>query len=291
MIATRLSQGFGLVLAGLLFLFFVISPGVVDPEFAGMIYAVLALVVGVLFAGLFFALRLATGGSTIFWSGTRPPTRQVRWIFAMIGTALAIQLSAGGILELGGWLNEETSTALALLVWTTVPATFLVSRRVEWPRRLKKASVRRLVLTGVVALGSAAAVSQLKFAAAPADYVLPSALPLLIGLCGILVMATAEEVVMRLLLLTALLDLTRSRFNALFLSSLVFALVHVPLEFAQTIIQMDWPYLLSSAVAYLPAFLMQMLMGLFLGVLWMRTGSISLIALTHAIANVGPALL
>ncbi len=262
-----------------------------NPEFVGVTYAVLALLVIVPFTGLFFALRLATQGSTIFWSGTRPPKRQVSWILVMIGTTLSIHLSVGGILEIRGLMNEETSTALALLIWTSVPAAFLVSRRVEWPKRLKQASALCLILAGAVALGCAAAISHLKFAAASADYLLPAAAPLLIGLSGMLVMATAEEVVTRVLLLTALLDLTRSRFNAVFLSSMVFALVHVPLEFAQPIMRMDWPYLQSSAQAYLPVFLMQMLIGLSLAVLWLRTGSISLIALTHAIVNVGPFLL
>lgn len=46
-----------------------------------------------------------------------------------------------------------------------------------------------------------------------------------------------------------------------------------------------------AAQSYLPEFLMQTLFGLFLGVIWLRTGSIVLIVATHAIMNVGPSLL
>ena len=49
--------------------------------------------------------------------------------------------------------------------------------------------------------------------------------------------------------------------------------------------------LLDAASAYAPLFLGQGVIGTFLGVLWLRSGSIVLIALTHAIFNVRTTLL
>jgi len=106
-----------------------------------------------------------------------------------------------------------------------------------------------------------------------------------IGVC-----ATAEEVVSRALLLTALLGISMSRFQAVFLSSIAFGLMHVPGTFAQPVFSADWPMFQAVAFGYAPEFLMQTLIGLFLGVLWLRTGSITLIALTHALFNVGSTL-
>lgn len=97
--------------------------------------------------------------------------------------------------------------------------------------------------------------------------------------------------IFRVLLLTALLDLTRSRFHAVFLSSVVFGLIHAPLALMQPVVHGDWPILQSAAQAYAPDFLLQTLAGLILGVLWLRTGSIGLVVVTHAIMNVGPTLL
>lgn len=289
MIARKQSQFFALALAALTYWFMVSAPGVMDPEFAGTTYTVLAMIVVVLFGLLFVVLRFATAGSTIYWSaGTRP--NQVGWILAMIGVALAILLSAGWIFEPQGRLDEIAITA-PLLTWTLVPAAFLALGLVKWPARLKSASKLRLCLVGTAALGFATAVSYAKFANGPTVLEIPPVGGLVIPVAVLIVAAAAEEVIFRVLLLTAMLDLTRSRFHAVFLSSVVFGLVHAPLALVQPVIQGDWLALQYMAQAYAPIYLMQTFAGLVLGVLWLRTGSIGLIVLTHAIMNVGPTLL
>ena len=290
MITRSLSPIFALVLAALTFWLMVTAPGVVDPEFAGETYGVFAMLLVILFGVLFVALRLATAGSMTFWSGGPRPGRQVRRIAFMIGTALAIQLSAGWILESRGLINETTST-FALLTWIVVPAAFVASGWVEWPARLKSASGPRLILVGVPAIGCALAVSYAKFAAGPAELDLPSTGGLLVAVARLIAAAAAEEVVSRILLLTALLDLTRSRFHAVFLSSAVFGLLHAPIVLMQPVVHADWAQLQYAAHNYAPVFLAQTFGGLVLGVIWLRTGSIGLVVLTHAIVNVGPALL
>lgn len=290
MIARRLSQIFAIALAALAFWSMVAAPGVVDPEYAGTITVAFALLLVVLFGVLSVALRIAAAGSTTFWSGGPRPGRRVRRIAIMIGTALAIQISAGWIFELQGLL-EETSRTIALLTWTIIPGAFVASGWVEWPARLEKASRPRLILVGAVAVGCAMAVSYAKFATGPALLDIPSTGGLLVALGRLIAAAAAEEVVCRILLLTALLDLTRSRFHAVFLSSAVFGLLHAPLALMQPLVHADWPLLQYAAHAYAPVFLLQTLCGLVLGVIWLRTGSIGLVVVTHSIVNVGPSML
>jgi membrane protease YdiL (CAAX protease family) len=102
--------------------------------------------------------------------------------------------------------------------------------------------------------------------------------------------ATLEEIVFRVLLLTALLKRTGLRFQAVFLSSIAFGLMHVPGTLVDPVLHGDWVSLQQVAFEYAPQFLVQTFLGLVLGVLWLRTGSITLIALAHATLNMGNAL-
>mgnify|MGYP003651957174 CR=1 FL=1 len=285
----RLSQFLALSLAALTWWVLVTRTGVVEPEFAMGINATLVLVVAVVFGFLFAALRFATAGSAIYWSGAAGP-RQLRRIGLMIAATMGLQLGAGEILNLFGLLDRLSAMALQLLAWTIVPAAFLQFGLVKWPTRLRSASKLRLFLAGVVGVGGAAAWS---YAAYSAEAVAPMSLSvaeLAVTMLALVVGATAEEVVLRVLLLTALLHLPVSRFQAVFLSSVAFGLMHVPFALAEPIVIADWPGLQVVAFEYAPKFLMQTSVGLFLGVLWLRTGSLVLIALSHFIWNVGVTL-
>lgn len=289
MIARRQSLFFALALAALAYWFMVSAPGVMDPEFAGTIYTGFALLTLIFFGLTFVALRFATASSTTYWSaGPRP--NQVGWILAMIGAALAILLGVGWLFELQDRL-AETADIASILTLTLLPAAFLALGLVKWPARLKSASKLKLFLVGAAGVGFATAVSYAKFANNPAGFEMPSIGGLVIAVAVLIVAAAAEEIIFRVLLLTALLDLTRSRFDAVFLSSVVFGLGHAPLALMQPVIQGDWLALHYTAQAYAPMCLMQIFAGLVLGVLWLRTGSIGLIVLTHAVMNFGPTLL
>lgn len=289
MIARRLSRFFALALITLTFWSVASGPGVVDPEFVKEGYAVVALLVAVLFGLLFLALRVATAGSTIYWSGSLHQN-QLGWIFTMIGVAIAVHLTASWIFELQGRLIE-TATIVSTLNWTLIPAAFLALGLVKWPTRLKCTSKLRLSLVGAAAVGFAIAVSYAKFAEGPTEFEMPSAGVLLISVANIIVAAAAEEVVFRVLLLTALLDLIKSRFNAVFLSGVVFGLVHAPFALIEPVMHGDWLLLKYAAQAYAPDFLSQTFAGMIFGVLWLRTGSIGLVVLVHAVMNVGPTML
>lgn len=287
MIARRLSQFLALALAALFFWCFISAPGVVDPEYVVEGYGAGALTVIVIFGVLFVALRFATAGSAIYWSGGAEPKKGLGRIGVMVGVTLAVHIGASWILDRQGGLGE-TADIVSVLTLTLVPAAFLALGIVKWPSRLKSASRLRLALVGAAAIGLAAAVSYAKFANGPDDLDVPSIGGLSISLAGLIVAAAAEEVVWRILLLTALLDLTASRFQAVFLSGVAFGLMHAPLALMQPVIRADWPMLQYAANAYAPELLLLVAGGLFLAILWLRTGSIALVVLTHSILNVGP---
>lgn len=289
MTAHRLSQLLAFALAALTWWVLVSRTGVVEPEFAVEINAVLAVVVALAFSLLFVGLRLATAGSAIYWSGDAGP-RQVWRIGLMIAATLALQLAPGEILDLFGRLDTLSATALHLLAWTIVPAAFLQFGLVKWPTRLRSASKLGLLLAGATGIAAAAAWSYGAVAFATVELSIPPVAVLAVEMAANVVGATAEEIVFRVLVLTALLHLPVSRFQAVFLSSVAFGLVHVPGALAEPIVSADWAMLQGAAFEYGPRFLMQTLAGVFLGVLWLRTGSIVLIALTHAVLNVGATL-
>ena len=288
MIARSLSQLFALSLAALTFWAAVSAPNVIDPEFAGMLYVLFALLVLVFFATLFFAMRFAVSNSKIYW-GVENSNKQVFRVFLLILIALAVHLAVGWFFELEGRL-EETAIISSLLTWTIVPAIFVGLGFVKAPTRIENATLRQMILTGAAALFISFSFSAYKFSFGQTRLEMAGSDQAFISIGNILTAAAAEEIVFRVLLLTALLDLTRSRFNAVFLSSVVFGLVHAPPHLMQPVVYGDWPMLMSAAQAYAPAFLIQTLLGLVLGTIWLRSGSISLVVVAHAIMNVGPTL-
>jgi len=288
MIARRLSLAFTVALALLTYCVMVSAPGVVDPEFGSTIYVLFALALTVIFGLTFLALRFATAGSRIYWS-SGSGSQQVGRIALLIAAALAIHLCVSWFFEIQGRLGE-TASVVSLIVWITVPTAFLACGFVTWPVRLQSASKLRLIIAGLAAFGLASFVSYLKFATAPEGHRIAAIDQLSSQLATLVAAAAAEEVVFRILLLTALLSLTRSRFSAVFLSSVFFGLTHAPLALMQPVVHADWPMLAYAAQSYLPHFLMQTLLGLVLGIIWLRTGSVGLIVVTHAIVNLGPNL-
>lgn len=284
----RLSQFIALGLAALMFWGVISQPeGPLETGEDGLFYAVLIALIAV-FCGLcFLVLRFGTAGSAVFWRGDGGST-QVKRIALMVGVALTIQLSLDATLIVSGHSSALSATITGLLVWTLVPAAFLWSGFVTWPRRMGRPSWFRLLLASVVAIGLAAAFTYRSILISAPET--PSFGELSVMLARLVVAAGAEEVVFRVLLLTALLDLGFSRFQAVFLSGVVFAVGHAPLAMAQPITLGDWPLLHHAIDLYGEVFLAQVAVGLGLGVLWLRTGSITLVTLTHALFNVGAAL-
>lgn len=285
MTSRRLSQLLAFALAALTYWVLVSRPGVVDPEFAGTIYVGFIVFTLVVFGLSFLALRLAVGGSATYWTTNR--TDQVGPIVWMELSTVGVMLSAVAVLHWLGRSDPASATITYLLTGTLVPAAFLLLGLVTWPSRSSRPGRLWLLLIAVLAIGLAAAWTYGAWSIAPDKSELPQVPDLIVAVGALIVGATFEEIVFRVLLLTALLDRTGSRFQAVFLSSAAFGLMHVPGTLADPVLHGDWPFLQEVAFEYAPEFLMQTFIGLLLGVLWLRTGSITLIVATHAILNLG----
>lgn len=290
MVMSNLSKITGLTLAALTFWVIVTRPEApVESEFLVPIYGLVALATAVVFGLMFLVMRIATAGSTTYWSGESQP-KQLWLITLMIGVAIGLQLVAGRILDDLDRQSAVTFAVTGLVIWTLVPAIFLKFGIVKWPVRLRSISKPKMILATVICLCIAAASTYAVLSAAPPAAKTPSIIGLFVPIAYLIVAAAAEEVVFRVLFLTALLDLAVSRFQAVFLSSVAFAMVHVPLALAQPVTSGDWSLLEYAANAYAPEFLWQVAFGLLFGVIWLRTGSITLVVLTHALTNLGETL-
>lgn len=285
MTSHRLSQLSAAALAGLTWWMFVSRPDVLGDEFAAEIIGVLGFLTLALFGVLFLMLRWATAGRATYWTIRAPD--QVRAIGWMILTTIGFMLAGGRALEWMGRLDAVSVIIVYLVAWTVVPAVFLLTRKVRWPSRTARPGWPGLLLLCVVGLGIAAAFSWAVWSWAPDRLDPPSTGRVLFVLPVTFLGASMEELVFRVLLLTALLDRFGSRLEAVFLSAVAFGLMHLPGEFVQPVLEADWRLLQIVAFDYAPVFLMQVLAGLFLGVLWLRSGSIALIAAVHTLLNLG----
>lgn len=285
--ARRFSQLLALSLAALM-LWFLVDAARPEPDIFAIFSALMFAFVAILFAASFFALRLGSRGSDTYWRMLAP--QQVGRIIALIAVLLGSQLVVGAIVDALGLLDPLASRALGLLFWTLVPAAFLQFGLVQWPTRLAKASRSRVLLLGGSAVILALGYTYVAFSLAGSQLAISSPGPLAILLWALVIAAVGEEVVFRVLLLTALADQATSRFQAVFLSGLLFAALHAPFHLTLPLIHGDWLALVSAVQAYVPIFLAQVFLGLVLGILWLRTGSITLIAVVHAIMNVAPML-
>ena len=285
MTSRRLSQLSAAALAALAWWVCVSRPGVLGDEFVAEIIAVFGVLTLILFGAVFLALRWATGGNTTYWTMRTPD--QLRPIGWMIIAAPGVMLAGGRALEWMGRLDALTAIVVSLVAWTLVPAVFLLTRRVRWPRRVARPGWLTLSGLYLVGIGLAAAWSWGAWSWAPDRLDPPSTGRVLFVIPVTLLAASMEEVVFRVLMMTALLARLGSRFEAVFLSAVAFGLLHVPGTFAQPLLEADWSLLQTVAFDYAPQFLMQVLLGLFLGVLWLRSGSIALIAAVHTLLNLG----
>lgn len=214
-----------------------------------------------------------------YWSTCTEPA-QVRRIALMIATALSLQLAIGGAIQVLGW-TFVPEILIGPSVWIGTSLAFIGSGIVKWPQRRARPPKRDFIIVSVAALLVAIAFSASAIAGRNATLS-----PEMLARAGeIVTLSTTEEIVFRVLLLTALLQESKSRTSALVISSFVFGLGHAPLALAQPIIAMDWPYLAEATKAYLPNLVWQTGLGFCFGALWLRTGSIALIALVHVVLN------
>lgn len=288
MTSRRLSQLLAFALAALTYWMMVSRPGVVGDDFVGTIYAAFFVVTLVVFGLSFLALRLAAGGAATYWTQHR--TDQVRPILLMEFATVTVMLAVNVALHGLGREGPGSAMITYLVTGTLVPAACLGFGLVAWPSRSSRPGWLRMLLIAGLAIGLAAAWTYAGYSAALDKLDLPPVSDLIVAVGAVVLGATFEEIVFRVLLLTALIARTGSRFQAVFLSSVAFGLMHVPGVLADPVIHGDWALLQQVAFEYAPEFLVQTFVGLLLGVLWLRTGSIMLIAATHAVLNMGRVL-
>lgn len=225
-----------------------------------------------------------------YWQCVAQPS-QVPRVALMILVVIAAQLAMGTAVRL---FDETTywrlSYAIYLLAWTVLPLAFLGFGIIRWPRRRASPRTRELLTVATPAILLAAVMCYLGSVEYGGPRVTPPLVELAIGGGSVLLGATMEEVLFRVLLLTALVQASGSRMQALILSSVIFALAHAPTALAGPVVNQDWALLSVYVKSFLPALTVLTGSGFLLGALWLRTGSITLIAVVHAISNLGPVL-
>lgn len=245
-------------------------------------------------AAIMLALVVATlgwrkGRPVAHWTAVASPPQTPR-VLGVIAICIGVQIAGAAALILDGRLNALTSVVLSLVALVGVPLVALAFGVVRWPKRVSSPGRRELAVISLVALGIAALFFYLSTIAGRG--VVPDRLPggLMTEAAVVLTAATMEEVLFRVLLLTALMASTGSRFQALVLSSVVFALGHVPLALAEPVIGMQWDQLAVYATPLWPEMVLKIGFAFLSGALWLRTGSLPLIAVLHGLANFGPVL-
>lgn len=234
---------------------------------------------------------------TILKLGAREPVdywdaepRQAGRVALMILTAVIVQFAASASLAAAGQMNPAMSMALYLGVWTAVPLIFLAIGGVRWPHRRARPRTGEFLIVAILAIGFAGALCGLQTMNIEAAQAASSPVDFMIGGGAVLLGATAEEAVYRVLLLTALIKASGSRLQALLLSSVVFALAHVPPAFSTPLALQDSGMLQFYATEFLSEMVWIIGMGFVFGALWLRTGSVTLVITFHTICNLAPIL-
>ena len=176
-------------------------------------------------------------------------------------------------------LSWVLSEAIYLLVFVGVPLLLLHFRIWMWPRIPQRIGVRRV---SVVAAFATALLGLSGFAWGARPGVDPSAAIIGVALLDTLVGAIGEEVIFRVMLLSYLCAVLRSPLSAVAISALAFSAVHVPFDVLDA--PQGEPFYRELAVLVaLPVW--RAAIGIFLGVLWLRTRSLALIGVAHALQN------
>lgn len=252
---------------------------------SGFVGAPIAMSVIIVLVYLTLAGRTNPGDE--IWVAAEPPAQHIR-LMVLILVLICLQFLSAVILQRLNQLDFIKTTLLSTVVWTLCPLLALKLGLVRWPKRVGRPRQAEVLAISAIAITIAVAFCALTMASY-ADVVprrLPGGLPA--DIAAVAVGATMEEIVFRVLLLTALMAVTGSRFKALVLSATIFAACHVPTAVAAPIAMLDWGVAADYLRDLAPQMVWKIGFGLLLGALWIRTGSLTLVAAFHAIANMGP---
>lgn len=281
--ARFLSYFLGLSLIGLTYWLFQHQLEQTEIDNPLFIYSGVLLFILFIFAITFGTIWVSVRGKQSYWLSAGG-WLEVRRVCVLIATCLGVHFAIG-LVQIGFGIDDDrTFVVTAFLVWTAIPAAFLYIGIVRLPQRLRSPPLHKLLLVGAPVLILTGAMGYNNF-----THTEPPWAPIIVMFTVVLVAAAYEEFVFRMLLLTALLGTSLSRFQSIFLSAILFAAVHAPLTLAQPILWGDWLWLYGALIEYAPKFLMQTVVGLILGVAWVRTGSFLLVVIAHSAVNWGVA--
>lgn len=244
-----------------------------------------AIVVVILMGGFTYALlRLGSRWPAGFWH-SRPTPPQAPRIVLLILFCLTIQTAAIAATTLIPSLSGVSIGIASDVVWTASILLFLATGWVTFPKREGRPGVTEFAIVAVLSIATISALAYLKVFVDTAPRYSGPISGIVLALPRVILAAAIEEVVFRVLLLTALVRACQSSKHALVLSSIAFALIHVPGAFAKPLILGDGAAISYFLGIYPGLFTWQLGFGFVLGALWLRTGSIALIVIVHTIFN------
>lgn len=214
-------------------------------------------------------------------------TQQLKRIGILILAAATTHIVVAAMLILFENQNPAWDMVLSFIVWVGAPAVGLSTGWIARPHPVSFPSRRDRTVVAFVAMTIAIAVALFsarlgidQIGSVWTGFHTTRAIAMLFA-------AIAEELVFRVLLLTAIFAVTRSVVQSLVITSTIFVAVHV-LVFAGPAALLADPIWLSDTLTYaLQSVLYQFIVGVICGALWLRTSSFVLIVAVHYILNIG----
>lgn len=220
-----------------------------------------------------------------YWRQTEPAA-SINPALALIFSIIFVQLILTSSIELIAHEGGIQSTIIYYFSWGFIPALFIAKKWILIPKKTGSPSLLLSATIAILSTAFCAAISGLIFVFIDRLSV-PSVYNFVFELLDTISAAFLEEIVFRLILLTALIELSKSRLAALIISSSLFAILHVPVLMSGMIINGEWGNLAAYSRDLFPAMNHLLGMGFILGAVWLRTGSLILVVFLHTILNLG----
>ncbi|MDO9077292.1 MAG: CPBP family intramembrane metalloprotease [Brevundimonas sp.] len=216
--------------------------------------------------------------------------QQISRVFPPILALLTVHIVLVGVLRAIGLSSTGLEIAIQLFVWIILPVFGALSGMLALPRRDREVRSKKTFTVYVAAIILAFMFGlMLTLPLAPrSELASPSRIVMEVGYFSAL--ATSEEIIFRMIMLTAIMQMSGSRWYALIISSTAFGLAHLPIAMLEPVVNADPDQLVFYLKSFAPELVWKIGIGFILGALWIRTGSLVLVALAHAIINVVPAI-
>ncbi|MBB5747404.1 CPBP family intramembrane glutamic endopeptidase [Brevundimonas variabilis] len=234
-------------------------------------------------------LKLGSSDRTYHWTTVSEP-RQVPRVVALIVLVSVIQIAVSVLVRTFAEMTVVWASVIYIVVWTAVPVAMIGFGVVRLPRRQSSPAKRDFIIVASAATLFAALDCWVGMVTYNGERAVPSFFELALGGSYTLLGATMEEVIYRVLLITALFKVTGSRTQSLVISSVAFGLAHLPAFLYAPILAQDWTQVAIYLKDDLAALSFIIGFGFIAGSVWLRTGSVALIILMHTLSNLADVL-